>query len=220
MDTSQIKNNILYTNFANLVANKTCGGLNSVVETLGEFVKAQRDRRGWTQGHLAGLLKVTPQTILNLENGKTKSLKTGKLPLLAETFGVPVSEILDRVVADHDTDPVGYSVTIANSAGTRHYPVSAEMDRLARERAEVTSEDPDYVLLKMVLEELKPNEPTTALIERHKNTSQSKVQSPGTVGSRKPSRVESSPPKDDYQNVADERIGLESLKRKASARKN
>jgi transcriptional regulator with XRE-family HTH domain len=64
-------------------------------ETMGEIVRRERERRGWTQAALAARVGVQAQTILNLENGKTRTLKLGKLPALAGALELP----LDRIIA-------------------------------------------------------------------------------------------------------------------------
>jgi transcriptional regulator with XRE-family HTH domain len=63
-------------------------------ETMGEIVRRERERRGWTQAALAARVGVQAQTILNLENGKTRTLKLGKLPALAEALELPLAQVI------------------------------------------------------------------------------------------------------------------------------
>jgi transcriptional regulator with XRE-family HTH domain len=61
---------------------------------LGEIVRKHREGLGLTQRMLAEQIGVTQQTILNLENKKTQSLKLGKLHKLAEALHMPLKDVL------------------------------------------------------------------------------------------------------------------------------
>jgi transcriptional regulator with XRE-family HTH domain len=56
------------------------------VKPLGQRVRAERERRKWTQVHLGRLIGVDAQTISNLESGRTQTLKTENLRRLYRAF--------------------------------------------------------------------------------------------------------------------------------------
>jgi transcriptional regulator with XRE-family HTH domain len=57
-----------------------------------EFIKAERQRRGWSQEQLAAAAGVGVRTIQRMESGSTASSETAKC--LAAVFGVPFSRLL------------------------------------------------------------------------------------------------------------------------------
>ncbi len=93
----------------NIVATRAYDGSIFGVETLGELVKAERRRRGWSQSHLGRLIELDGQSISNLELGHTKTLKLKSLPKLADAIGVPIERIMKLVPGNHDVDTNGES---------------------------------------------------------------------------------------------------------------
>lgn len=73
--------------------------LNVGMGSLGEMIREARERKGLAQADVAEKIGVRPQTILNIENGKTHTMRRGKLPVLAEVLGVP---LVDLVSASRD----------------------------------------------------------------------------------------------------------------------
>ena len=51
------------------------------------ILKDLRNERGWTQEHLASLIKVDRTTITKIENGHSPSIPTAKA--LGKVFGIP-----------------------------------------------------------------------------------------------------------------------------------
>lgn len=65
-------------------------------------IRELRTKRGWSQGTLADKLGVTKSTVSMWENGKTVP-SSDKLPMLASLFGVTVTELLTKPIAENDT---------------------------------------------------------------------------------------------------------------------
>jgi transcriptional regulator with XRE-family HTH domain len=100
--------------------------------TLGDFVRREREKNGWTQGELAQKIGVGySHTIGSLETGRTKSLKTGNMRRLAEVLGVPFEELSGMVGKPsapalpplEQTPVTGRAVALRNQLTTRHITV-------------------------------------------------------------------------------------------------
>jgi transcriptional regulator with XRE-family HTH domain len=71
--------------------------------TLGERLKAQRLRRGYTQSQLAEEAKVSQGLIARIENNHVKDPSSGVLRRIARVLGCSI----DWLVGLYDDDPEG-----------------------------------------------------------------------------------------------------------------
>ena len=62
-------------------------------ESVGNYIRENRKRKGWTQEQLAEKVEVWPKTISNWENGKGE-IKPDNLQKLAQAFNVSAAEIM------------------------------------------------------------------------------------------------------------------------------
>ena len=65
--------------------------------TFGERVRAERENRGWSQAHLAGLLGMDISTVSKIESGASR--RPRNFIQIANTLGIPVSEATDLIRA-------------------------------------------------------------------------------------------------------------------------
>lgn len=109
--------------------------------TLGDFVRDRRQSLGMTQAALANALRVTEQTISNLERGVTKSLNLGSLPGLAMALQVPLPQILRFTQPARDNVrlvdapvrgfPIGERLTAAGKRPAGELRYESDEDRVA-----------------------------------------------------------------------------------------
>ena len=64
--------------------------------SLGEKVKALREKKGMNQKQLAEASDITQATISRIENGKVNQLKSEALKRLSEALGSTVDYLVDR----------------------------------------------------------------------------------------------------------------------------
>ena len=57
-------------------------------------IRELREQRGLTQLQVAYAVGTTPQTIYNIESGKTKSPSLETVKAIARFYGVPIEELL------------------------------------------------------------------------------------------------------------------------------
>jgi transcriptional regulator with XRE-family HTH domain len=89
--------------------------LGEQIMLLSEHLRQIRDRKGWTQNHLAEVSGVPQPSIWRLENGQILNPKTSLLRKLAEALGVTMDYLLreeekpsfDEVLRD---DEVGQAI--------------------------------------------------------------------------------------------------------------
>lgn len=72
--------------------------------SVGENIKRLRREKHYTQRDLANLIGVVPTTVSAWESGRAKPLMD-KVTLIADVFGVPMSEVAGRADADVDAEP-------------------------------------------------------------------------------------------------------------------
>jgi HTH-type transcriptional regulator, competence development regulator len=63
--------------------------------SLGEKVRATRQRKGMNQKELAKASGITPATVSRVEKGQVKQLKSDALKRLARALGVTIDELVD-----------------------------------------------------------------------------------------------------------------------------
>lgn len=64
-------------------------------ESIGDYIREHRRRKGWTQKELAALLHIKRETLSWWERGQTKGPPARDLAVhMAGLFGVPVGEVL------------------------------------------------------------------------------------------------------------------------------
>lgn len=76
--------------------NNTCGmiRLSGEGSMFGEWLRAERERRGWSQQQLADRVGVTQQAIYLLERGKRPNPGGKMLAGLARAFGISIDDLL------------------------------------------------------------------------------------------------------------------------------
>lgn len=77
---------------------------------IGAFVARERQRRGWTQAHLARLLPVGQQTVSRWEQGRSRPERP-MIGGLSEILGIPVSVLLEA--AGYDSPVAGQARAVA-----------------------------------------------------------------------------------------------------------
>ncbi len=80
------------------------------MSTLGNNVRAWRERLGWTQPELSQRSGVLQSIISDLESGKQRNIRSDKLAQLATAFGIPVDQLLRG-------EDVGAQPTVPAEAG-------------------------------------------------------------------------------------------------------
>jgi phage repressor protein C with HTH and peptisase S24 domain len=82
----------------------------------GRTIRMMRERRGWTQQQLAGVLELDKSAVSRMEDGKRR-VKAHELERLAEAFGVEVDEIVRAQVGSTMRRTVGGSgIPVINQA--------------------------------------------------------------------------------------------------------
>lgn len=64
------------------------------VKGVSERIRELRKQRGWSQGALAEMIRVSRPAVTQWENGDTKNLRADNLISLARAFGITVDELL------------------------------------------------------------------------------------------------------------------------------
>ena len=98
--------------------------------TFGERVRAERENRGWSQAHLAGLLGMDISTVSKIESGASR--RPRNFIQIANTLGIPVSEATDLIRAERgELDPPSPRMTRMRVRGDsapmgplKHMPIS------------------------------------------------------------------------------------------------
>lgn len=67
--------------------------------SFGKFIKAERERKGWSQTEFGALIKVNTPLVSRIENDK-KTLALNKIRLLAEILELDYDEVKDLYFAD------------------------------------------------------------------------------------------------------------------------
>lgn len=74
---------------------------------FGEWVKAERERRKWTQDQLAEYAGIEDRTKISLlETGKTKGNSAAMRESIAKAFGIPVEKLGKSTTAPSEDSPV------------------------------------------------------------------------------------------------------------------
>ena len=77
--------------------------------TLGERIKALRERKGWSQSELARQCDIAQATISRLESGDLKDVQTAVAKRLARALGVSIDHLAGTWDPDEEPDPSGVS---------------------------------------------------------------------------------------------------------------
>ncbi len=67
--------------------------------SFGQYIKAEREKKEWTQTEFGALIGINSSAISRIENGTQKFSKS-KLPKLAEIFQTSVQTLTDLFYAD------------------------------------------------------------------------------------------------------------------------
>ncbi|HOE38917.1 MAG TPA: helix-turn-helix transcriptional regulator [Bacteroidales bacterium] len=67
--------------------------------SFGKFIKAEREKRGWSQTELGALIKINTPLVSRIENDK-KLMSFDKVKLLADAFEMDYQEVKDLYFAD------------------------------------------------------------------------------------------------------------------------
>lgn len=67
--------------------------------SFGHFIKAEREKKGWTQTEFGAQIGINTSAISRIENGSQKFSKS-KLPKLSELFDIELQQIIDLFFAD------------------------------------------------------------------------------------------------------------------------
>jgi len=67
--------------------------------SFGDFIKREREKRGWTQTDFGAKLGINSTAISRIENNN-KQLSPAKLNLLAEIFGINLGKLKELFYAD------------------------------------------------------------------------------------------------------------------------
>jgi len=73
--------------------------------TFGEFIKLQREQKGWTQTELGFHLGINSSAISRIENN-TKSLSIKKISSLSKIFNLSTQKLHELYLADKFVDMV------------------------------------------------------------------------------------------------------------------
>ena len=73
--------------------------------TIGERIKALRQKKGWSQRELARLARVRHATLAELETGLRTETRTDIARRLAKTLGVTVDYLVGMYEDDEAPDP-------------------------------------------------------------------------------------------------------------------
>lgn len=67
--------------------------------SFGKFIKAEREKKGWSQTEFGALIKINTPLVSRIENDK-KSLALDKVKLLAKVFEIDYEIVKDLYFAD------------------------------------------------------------------------------------------------------------------------
>lgn len=67
--------------------------------SFGDFIKSEREKRGWTQTDFGAKLGINSTAISRIENNN-KQLSSAKLDILAEIFEITLSKVKELYYAD------------------------------------------------------------------------------------------------------------------------
>ncbi len=69
------------------------------MSSFGEFIKLEREKKGWSQTDFGALVKINMTAISRIENDK-KNFTASKLELLAKLFEIDFKKVKDLYFAD------------------------------------------------------------------------------------------------------------------------
>ena len=67
--------------------------------SFGKFIKAEREKKGWSQTEFGALIKINTPLVSRIENDK-KSISLDKVKLLAKVFEIDYETVKDLYFAD------------------------------------------------------------------------------------------------------------------------
>ncbi|MFL3664648.1 MAG: helix-turn-helix domain-containing protein [Flavobacteriales bacterium] len=67
--------------------------------SFGEFIKIEREKKGWSQTEFGALIKINTPAVSGIENDR-KKFSVSKLELLAELFELDYNTVKDLYFAD------------------------------------------------------------------------------------------------------------------------
>jgi len=67
--------------------------------SFGKFIKAEREKKGWSQTEFGALIKINTPLVSRIENDK-KPLALDKVKLLAKVFEIDYEKVKDLYFAD------------------------------------------------------------------------------------------------------------------------
>lgn len=67
--------------------------------SFGQFIKAEREKQGWTQTEFGAMIGINSSAVSRVENG-TKSFSKEKLAKLSELFHIDLQNIIDLFFGD------------------------------------------------------------------------------------------------------------------------
>ena len=116
------------------VAFPNMGTKNSVVDRFREYVRSERDRRGWSQAEMAkhlrsaGLEYMIPSTVAKIEIGE-RSVRIEEACTYADVFSAPIDVMFGR--GDRGVDAVWAASKLSTNAQKSVAELMAMRDRLA-----------------------------------------------------------------------------------------